>query len=290
METCPHTSDQESLMEQPQSHDSLAKQPELLTCNSDKEQPQLKDLDRGQLESPHASVGQPESPSTPTQQPDPLTAPTAAPITQPDSPATPTNQLDPLATPTTRDESLTTPTQQPDPPTTPIEQSKPHVTLPSKENGAVDIPLITAVDIRAGTEADNEQEGKGPDSGSLPGLFSLSPPQARGLAPSSFGRRLLIEVASEGEEDGESSHSEEDRITDGQNEDLHPKEVWLTNHGSSDERSTVVVGRPQQDLILEEMECDNKDRRQKESTVQRSGEDETDRTSREMQDQVLVLF
>ena len=278
-------------MGQPQSHDSPAKQPELL--NSDKEQPQPED--KGQLKSPHASIGQPEPPTIPTQQPDPLTTPKnhpeplTTPTTQPNSLATPTNQLEPLAMLTKQDEPLTTPTKQPEPLTTPIEQSEPHVTLPSKENGAMDIPLITAVDVRAGTEADTEQEGKDLDNGSLAGLFSLPQLQARGTAPSSFGRRLLIEVASEGEEDGGSSHSEEDRITDGQNEDFHSKEVWLTEHGTSDERSTAVVGQPQHDLVLEEMERDHKNHTQRESTVQGSGEDDTDHTSREMKDQVLVF-
>ena len=162
--------------------------------------------------------------------------------------------------------------------------------VPSEENGIVDISLITAVDVRAGAESsDKGLEGKSPNNGSLAGLFSLPPPQARGPAPSSFGRRLLIEVASEGEEDRESSHSEEDKIGRGQMQDPHPKEVWLTDHGTSDERSIVVVGQPQQDLMIEEMERDHKDHTQ-ESTVQGSGEDDTDCTSREMQDQVVSVF
>lgn len=81
-------------------------------------------------------------------------------------------------------------------------------------------------------------------------------------------------MASEGEEDRESSHSEEDKIVGGQKQDPHPKEVWLTDQDTSDERSIVVVGQPQQDLMLEEMERDHKDHTQ----------------DREMQDQVVCLF
>ena len=94
----------------------------------------------------------------------------------------------------------------------------------------------------------------------------------------------------EGEEAEESSHSEEDGNLEGLNEEPQLKEVWLTDNGSSDKRSAAAIGQSQQDLMLEEMESDDKDHEQKERTVTESTEDDIDPTSVEMQDQVSLFW
>ena len=160
--------------------------------------------------------------------------------------------------------------------------------VPNEQNESMDVPLIATMGMDGkanNTEAGRDGEENGRDE-SLSGLFSLPPLQAMGPVTSSLGRRLLLELAPEGEDVKESLHSEEDGSVGGRMDECRLKEAWVSDFSSKEESSSAVIGQPQQDLSLDEVEQDETEHGHNKSTIKVNEEEDDDLTSVEMQDQV----